>query len=72
MLGPLAALGLCLLFIGLFYTGKILSRTVVPREDYEAQKEVIASQAKGLEHVTAALNDLVVAVRTIQKNGGVG
>lgn len=50
------------------YTGKVLPRNVVPREDYDKIVE-------GLKSVTSSLNELVTTVRYIQrngKNGGLG
>lgn len=71
LVGPVAALGLALLVLGLFYTGKILSRSTVPREDFEALKEINASYAAALPVLTAAVNNLVVVVQAQQRQNGV-
>jgi hypothetical protein len=70
LLGPLAALSLSLLILGLFYTGKILPRNTVPREDFKQLQDVNATQAEGLRTVTQALNELITIVRQQQRNGG--
>lgn len=70
LLGPLAALALTLLFLSLFYTGKILPRNAVPREDYEKLMGVNASYAEALKTLTRSTDELVTAVRFGQKNGG--
>lgn len=72
VLGPLGALALALLFLVLFYTGKILPRNAVPREDFKQLQDVNATQADGLRTVTTALNELVTIVRYNQRNGGGG
>lgn len=69
LLGPLAALALALMGLGLFLAGKILPRNTVPREDYEKLMEVNETQAEGLKTITTALNELVTIVRFIQVNG---
>jgi hypothetical protein len=71
LLGPLAALGLALVFLTLFYTGKILSRSTVPREDYKALQDVNASYAEGLQTLTKAVDDLITIVRSSLKDGEV-
>lgn len=70
LLGPLGMAALALIIIGLFLRGTILSRNTVPREDYEAQVEINRANAEGTKTMTAAFNDLVAAVRSAQKNGG--
>lgn len=70
LLGPLAALALALVLLGAFYTGRVLSRNAVPREDYDKIVDINATQAEGLKVVTASLNELVVVVRAAQKDGG--
>lgn len=70
LLGPAAGLAVALLVLGLFYTGRILPRNAVPREDYKQLQDVNATQADGLRAVTTALNELVTVVRYLQKNGG--
>lgn len=72
LLGPAAALALALLFLGLFYTGKILPRNAVPREDYDRLLDINASYAEALKTVTKATDELVTTIRVIQRNGGVG
>lgn len=71
LVGPVAALALALVVLGLFYTGKIMPRNTVPREDYKALQDVNASYAAGIELQTRALNELVTVVRHLQRNGGV-
>lgn len=68
LLGPVAALALALLFLGLFYTGRILSRNSVPREDYKQLQDVNASYAEGLKVLTKAMDELIITVRYL--NGG--
>lgn len=58
LLGPLAALALALLFLGLFYTGRILPRNTVPREDYEALQAVHASYVEKWGQSVEAIRDL--------------
>lgn len=70
LLGPAAGLAIALLMLGLFYTGRILSRSTVPREDFKQLQDVNATQAEGLKAVTVAMNELVTVIRNIQKNGG--
>ena len=70
LLGPLAALALALVVLGLFQAGKILPRNTVPREDYNKQVEINASLVEGLKTITSSLNDLVAVVRHQQQNGG--
>lgn len=70
LLGPVAALALALLFLTLFYTGKILSRNSVPREDYKQLQDVNASYAEGLRVLTKAVDELVTTVRYLQKKNG--
>jgi hypothetical protein len=69
LLGPLAALALALIVLGLFQAGKILPRNTVPRESFDKQVEINASLVEGLKAVTTALNDLITVVRQQQKNG---
>jgi hypothetical protein len=71
LLGPLAGLAICLLILVLFYTGKILPRNTVPREDYEEQKAIIASYSEAVKLQTQSLNELVTVVRHLQRNGSV-
>lgn len=70
LLGPLAALALALLVLGLFYTGKILPRNTVPREDYESLRDINASYAEALKTLTKSTDELVTTLRFRQKNGG--
>jgi hypothetical protein len=71
LLGPLAALALALVVLGLFQSAKILPRNTVPRESVEKQGEINASLVEGLKSVTTALNVLVAVVRhQQQQNGG--
>lgn len=70
LLGPLAALALALVVLGLFQAGKILPRSTVPREDYEKLVEINATQAEATRILTTAVNDLVAVVRHTQQNGG--
>lgn len=65
LLGPGAALALALTMLALFYTGRILPRNTVPREDYEALKAVNASYAdkfgallEGVKVLSAAVDRL--------------
>lgn len=65
LLGPLAALALSLLFNGLFYAGRILSRNTVPREDYDKVLEINASYAKGYASMTESMNGIIKTVDRI-------
>lgn len=55
LLGPLAGLALALLFLTLLYTGKLLPRNTVRREDFDEQHKIIESYAEGLKKITDAL-----------------
>lgn len=68
--GPYAGLALALLFLGLFYTGKILPRNAVPREDYEEMKRINSDNAAAVNKLTEAMNGLVLVVKYQQRNGG--
>lgn len=70
LLGPLAALALALVVLGLFYTGRILSRSTVPREDYDKVMEINASYAKVIPDLTAAVNKAVDVARAEQRRNG--
>lgn len=70
LLGPLGGLALALVIIGMMVRGILISKNVVPREDYKALQEVNKSYAEGLNTLTKSVDDLVTVVRTIQKNGG--
>jgi hypothetical protein len=70
LLGPLAALALALLILGLFYKGMILPRNTVRREDFEALQKVNADYAEGLKTLTKSVEDLIVTVKLIQENNG--
>jgi hypothetical protein len=69
LLGPLAALALALLMLGLFYKGAILPRNTVRREDFEALQEVNKSYAEGLKILTKSIDDLISTVKFTQENG---
>lgn len=72
LLGPLAALALALVGLGLFYTGRILSKNTVPREDYKLLQDVNASYAEALKTLTKSVDELVTVARFIQKQNGGG
>jgi hypothetical protein len=63
LLGPLAALGLALVMLGLFYTGRILPRNTVPREDFEALQAIHASYVENFRLGTEAVKDLAALLR---------
>lgn len=60
--GPIAALALAILVLSLFYTGRILPRNTVPREDYEALREINASYADKFGQQTEAVKVLSAAI----------
>lgn len=62
LLGPAAALVLALAMLSLFYTGKILPRNTVPREDYEALRAINATYAERFGQTTDAVKVLSAAV----------
>lgn len=62
LLGPLAALALALVMLALFYTGKVLPRNTVPREDYENLRAVNATYAAGFAQLTEAMKSLTTTV----------
>ena len=62
LLGPLGALGLAFLMLGLFYTGRILPRNTVPREDLVALLAINASYADKFGQQTEAILVLGAAV----------
>jgi hypothetical protein len=65
VIGAIAAMGgLLLLVIRQFMSGTILSRTVVPREDYEAVLAINASYAEKFGEQTAAVGALTIVVNT--------
>jgi hypothetical protein len=62
LIGPAAALVLALAMLSLFYTGRILPRNAVPREDYEALRAINASYAERFGQQTDAVKTLSAAV----------
>jgi hypothetical protein len=62
LIGPAAALVLALVMLSLFYSGRILPRNTVPREDYEALRQINASYAEKFGQQTDALKALSAAV----------
>lgn len=67
LLGPLAALALALLILSLFYTGRILPRSTVPREDYEALRDVNASYAQKFGEAIEAIKLLGRSIDKLRK-----
>lgn len=67
LLGPLAALALALLILSLFYTGRILPRNTVPREDYEALRDVNASYAQKFGEAIEAIKLLGRSIDKLRK-----
>lgn len=70
LLGPLAGLAILLVICTLFYTGKILPRNTVPREDLDKVIEINASYAVAMKESTAVITELVTVVRAHRPNGG--
>lgn len=62
LIGPVAALVLSLGILFLFYTGRILPRNTVPREDYEALRVIHAAYAERFGQTTDAVKVLSAAV----------
>lgn len=62
LLGPGAALVLSLLMLSMFYTGRILPRNTVPREDYEALRQINATYAERFAQQTDAVRLLSAAI----------
>ena len=68
LVGPAAALVLALAMLSLFYTGRILPRNTVPREDYEALRAINATYATRFGEQTDALKVLSATVdRLVRK-----
>lgn len=69
LIGAIATLGGLLIFVvRLFLTGSILPRSAVTREDYEAQRAVIASLVAAIPPLTDAVKGLTVTVESL-RNG---
>jgi hypothetical protein len=62
LLGPYAALALALLVLTLFYAGRILSRSTVPREDYDRVLAINATYAEKFSEQTDAVQRLAAAL----------
>lgn len=65
LLGPGAALALALVMLGLFYTGRILPRNVVPREDYDELIQINASYIEKFGILIDAVKALSASVDRI-------
>lgn len=62
LVGPVAALGLALLIIYQFMAGKLLSRNVVPREDFDRVVGINESYAARFSEQTEAVKQLSATV----------
>lgn len=69
LIGPAAALVLALGVLYLFYTGRILPRNTVPREDYEALRAINAEYAAAVGQLVKAVKALSTSVNRIAANG---
>ena len=69
LLGPGAALALALVMLGLFYSGKILPRNTVPREDYDELAAIVASYATKFDALLEGVKVLSAAVERLARNG---
>lgn len=58
VLGPVGALALALIMLALFYTGRILPRNTVPREELDAVRALNAAYAEKFSQLTEAVKDL--------------
>lgn len=67
LLGPGAALALALLMLALFYTGRILPRNAVPREDYDALRAVNAAYADKFGALLDGVRVLSAAIDRLAK-----
>lgn len=67
--GPLAALFILLVMLLGFYSGRILPRSTVAREDYEELQAVNTSYATNFATLTQAVKDLATSVDRIRVNG---
>ena len=72
LLGPLAGLALAIVFLGLFYTGKILPRNAVPREDYEKVMEINHDYSLAIKDLSNSVDRLILVVEYQQRSGGSG
>lgn len=70
LVGPVAGLALAIVMLGLFYTGKIMPRNTVPREDFKAQQDIIATYASALTTLTTSVDALVTTVKLLQRQNG--
>lgn len=62
-LGPAGALVLALAVLALFYTGRILPRNVVPREDYDKIVEIHANYVAMFGTSVEAIRELTADLR---------
>ena len=65
LVGPAAALVLALAMLSLFYTGRILPRNTVPREDYEALRAINATYATRFGEQTDVVKALGATVERL-------
>jgi hypothetical protein len=72
LLGPGAAFVLSLIMLALFYTGKILPRNTVPREDYDELVGINASYIEKFGLLIDAVKALSASVDRIARNGSGG
>lgn len=70
LLGPLSGLAILLVVCGLFYTGKILPRNAVPREDCERLLQINADYANAVKDLNTAMDRLILVVEYQQRSGG--
>lgn len=66
-LGPAGALVLALAVLALFYTGRILPRNAVPREDYDAIVKIHAAYVEQFAKSVKAIRELTTDLRRAKK-----
>lgn len=66
-----ALLGLLGLVLRMFINGALLSKAVVPREDYEALRAINAEYPEAIERVADAVNKLAASLKVVadEKHG---
>ena len=70
LIGPAGALVLALGILALFYTGRILPRNVVPREDYDAIVQIHAAYVEMFGKSVDAIRELTTDLRAERAKRG--
>lgn len=64
-----AILALLGLFLRAFASGDLLSKNVVPRDDYEALRAINASYPEAMNKIAEAVRTLAASVDVMRRNG---